>query len=357
MTLPFDAPIEPMLAKNATRLPTEGDWLFEPKWDGFRCLVFRDGDDVELWSRSRKPLTRYFPELLDPLRRDLPERAVVDGEVIVAIDGALDFDALGQRIHPADSRVQMLAETTPAEIVLFDVLAVGDEDLRSLPFAERRARLEELLGDPGPSVHVTPATSDVDVAGDWFERFEGAGLDGVIGKPLGDPYAEGKRTLLKLKHQRTADVVVAGYRDHKSGDGVGSLILGLYDEDGHLHHIGVASSFTAKRRVELVDELAPHRVTDLADHPWASWLEAEAHEDQRMPGAPSRWSGGRDSDWTPLDATLVAEVTFNQLTAGRLRHPAKFLRWRPDREPGSCTYDQLTAVAPEELRRVLGASG
>ncbi len=354
MALPFDAPIDPMLAKNATKLPTDEGWLFEPKWDGFRCLVFRDGDDVELWSRSRKPLTRYFPELLDPLRAALPERAVVDGEVIVAIDGALDFDALGQRIHPADSRVRMLAETTPADFVAFDVLAVGDEDLRPTPFGQRRERLVELLGDARAPIHVTPATDDPAVGRDWFERFEGAGLDGVIGKPVADPYAEGKRTLLKLKHQRTADVVVAGYRIHKSGEGVGSLILGLYD-DGRLQHIGVASSFTAKKRVALLDELAPHHVDDVSGHPWQEWLEAEAHADQRMPGAPSRWSGGRDASWIPLDATQVAEVTFNQLSGGRLRHPAKFLRWRTDREPTSCTYDQLHVAAPEELRAVLAS--
>ncbi len=355
MALPFDAPIDPMLAKNATKLPVGDGWLFEPKWDGFRCLVFRDGDDVQLWSRSKKTLTRYFPELLGPLRDALPERAVVDGEIILAIDGALDFDALGQRIHPADSRVQMLAQKTPTEFVAFDVLAVGDEDLRSLPFGERRLRLEALLGQAAAPIHVTPATSDAEVGRDWFQRFEGAGLDGVIGKPIADPYAEGKRTLLKLKHQRTADVVVAGYRIHKSGDGVGSLILGLHDADGQLHHIGVASSFTAKRRVELLAELEPHHIEDVEGHPWQSWLEAEAHEGQRMPGAPSRWAGGKDASWIPLDASQVAEVTFNQLTAGRLRHPAKFLRWRADREPASCGYAQLYVVPPEELRQVLGA--
>ncbi len=355
MTLPFEAPIDPMLAKNATKLPVEDGWIFEPKWDGFRCLVFRDGDDVQLWSRSKKSLTRYFPELLEPLRAALPDRAVVDGEIILSIDGALDFDALSQRIHPADSRVQMLAGKTPTEFVAFDVLAIGDEDLRSLPFGERRTRLEALLGDASAPIHVTPATSDAAVGRDWFNRFEGAGLDGVIGKPIADPYAEGKRTLLKLKHQRTADVVVAGYRIHKSGDGVGSLILGLYDDEDNLHHIGVASSFTAKRRVELLEELSPHHVEDISAHPWRGWLEAEAHEDQRMPGAPSRWAGGKDASWIPLDASQVAEVTFNQLTAGRLRHPAKFLRWRGDREATSCGYHQLDAIAPEELRRVLGA--
>lgn len=355
MNLPFEFPIEPMLAKNATKLPTDDGWLFEPKWDGFRCLVFRDGDEVELQSRGKKPLTRYFPELLEPLKRDLPEQCVVDGEVVVEVDGSLDFDALGQRIHPADSRVQMLAEQTPADFIAFDVLAVGSEDLRAVSFGERRSRLEQLLAKATAPIHLTPATTEHATAADWFERFEGAGLDGVIGKPVDDPYAEGKRTLLKLKHQRTADVVVAGFRWHKSGDGVGSLLLGLHNDDGDLQHIGVASSFTAKKRAALVDELEPHALDRAGDHPWSSWMDPGQHEDQRMPGAPNRWSGKRDHSWVPLDCTLVAEVTFNQLTAGRLRHPAKWLRWRTDRDADSCRYDQLAVIPPSELRDVLGA--
>ncbi len=356
MDLVVPHPIAPMLAKNARRLPQDDGWVFEPKWDGFRCLVFRDGDEVELQSRSQKSLTRYFPELLDPLRDQLPTTCVLDGEVVVrGLDGALDFDMLGQRIHPAESRITLLSEQTPADVILFDVLAVGSTDLRSEPFSARRARLEALLGEATAPIHLTPATTDHVVASDWFQRFEGAGLDGVIGKPADDPYAAGKRTLLKLKHQRTADVVVAGYRTHKSGDGVGSLLLGLYRDNGDLQHIGVASSFSVKRRGELVDELAPYVLDDVRDHPWSSWMSEEAHEGQRLPGAPNRWSGKRDHDWTPLRCDRVAEVTFNQLTEGRLRHPAKFLRWRDDREPTSCTHEQLEVAVPAELEDVLGA--
>lgn len=355
MGLPIEFGIEPMLAKNASRLPDGDGWLFEPKWDGYRCLVFRDAQDVALQSRGRKPLTRYFPELLEPLRAALPERCVVDGEVVVPVDGALSFDALGQRIHPAASRVAMLAEQTPARFIAFDLLAVDDDDLRPRPFGERRERLEQVLGQLPPSIHLTPVTTDPATARDWFERFEGAGLDGVIGKPVGDAYAEGRRTLLKLKATRTIDVVVAGYRPHKSGDGIGSLVLGLYDDDGRLHHIGVASSFTAARRRALVDELAPHELDDASSHPWAEWMEFEAHDgEHRMPGAPNRWSAKRDHSWVPLDCQLVAEVSCNQLTGGRLRHPARMQRWRPDRDPRSCTYDQLEVAAPAELAELLG---
>ncbi len=355
MAYPIDPPIEPMLAKNATSLPTDDGWLFEPKWDGYRCIVFRDGGDVHLQSRGKKDLTRYFPELLDPLRAMLPDRCVLDGEVVVEVDGVLDFDALGQRIHPAESRVTMLAEETPADFIAFDLLAVGDEDLRTVAFGLRRERLEELLAGAAPPLHLTPVTPDRDRARDWFERFEGAGLDGVIAKPVGDAYAEGQRALKKLKHKRSIDCVVAGMRWHTSGEGVGSLLLGLYDEDGRLNHIGVASSFTAKRRVAILDDLEPHVLDDATEHPWAEWMEVEAHEgEQRLPGAPNRWSGKRDHSWVPLDCRLVAEVTCNQLTGGRLRHPAKFERWRPDRDPESCTYEQLDVVPPAELREVLG---
>ena len=345
-----------MLARNATALPSGDGWLFEPKWDGYRCLVFRDGGDLHLQSRGKKDLTRYFPELLEPLRAQLPDRCVLDGEVVVEVGGVLDFDALGNRIHPADSRVELLSEQTPADFIAFDLLAVGDEDLRRVPFGQRREHLESLLRGAASPLHLTPVTPDREVAQDWFERFEGAGLDGVIAKPVGDTYAEGKRALRKLKHKRSVDVVVAGFRWHKSGDGVGSLLLGLYDQDGRLNHIGVASSFTAKRRVSILDELEPHVLDDATEHPWAEWMEVEAHEgEQRLPGAPNRWSGKRDHSWVPLDCQLVAEVTCNQLTGGRLRHPAKMQRWRPDRDPRSCTYEQLEVAPPAELHEVLGS--
>lgn len=356
MQLPVMPPVSPMLAKNASRLPDGDGWMFEPKWDGFRCLVFRDGDEVQLWSRHGRPFDRYFPELPDPLRAQLPERVVVDGELVVPADDGLSFDLLGQRIHPADSRVRMLAERTPARYLAFDVLADGDDDLRATPFRERRARLERMLAVAAPPLHLTPITSDRDEAADWFERFEGAGVDGIIGKPAADPYAEGQRTQLKLKHQRTADVVVAGLRWHKSGDGVGSLLLGLHRGD-HLQHIGVAAAFSAKRRRELEAELEPLRLDDVSEHPWAAWTDEAAHEAQRLPGAPSRWSGQRDAGWVPLRIERVAEVQFNQLTEGRLRHPAKFVRWRPDKPPADCTYEQLEVVPPAELEEVFGARG
>ncbi len=353
--LPVAPPVQPMLAKNAAKLPEGSGWRYEPKWDGYRCIVFRDGDDVEMWSRGQKSLVRYFPELIDPLREQLPDRVVVDGELVVIGTTGLDFDLLGNRIHPADSRVQMLAVETPARFLAFDLLALGDENLMAAPFADRRARLEEILGDARPPVHLTPITASPDVARDWFHRFEGAGLDGVIAKPAGDAYTEGKRAQIKLKHQRTADVVIAGYRLHKSGDGVGSLLLGLHDDAGELQSIGVASSFSVKRRGQLVDELAPHEIDDLTTHPWAAWALAEAHEEQRMPGAPSRWSSGKGpSRWYPLDCELVGEVTFNQLTSGRLRHPAKLLRWRPDKPAAACGYDQLAVILPSEFSDLFG---
>ena len=354
MQLPVMPPISPMLARNAAKLPTDDGWIFEPKWDGFRCLVFRDGDEVELWARHGRPFNRYFPELADPLRAQLPDRIVLDGELVVPDGDGLSFDLLGQRIHPAESRVSMLAEATPARFVAFDLLALRDEDLRATPFGERRERLEQVLADASPPLHLTPATRDHELAADWFERFEGAGVDGIIAKPVEDPYIEGARAQRKLKHQRTADVVVAGMRWHKSGDGVGSMLLGLW-RDGHLQHIGVASSFSARRRVELVDELADLRLDDLSEHPWAAWSDEGAHESQRLPGAPSRWSGQRDSGWVPLRIARVAEVGFNQLTDGRLRHPAKFVRWRPDKPPEDCTYEQLEVAPPAELDHVFGA--
>lgn len=349
-------PVKPMLAKPATKLPA-AELSFEPKWDGYRCIVFRDGDEIELGSRNTKSLNRYFPELMEPLKDSLPPRCVVDGELFVAVGGTLDFDALGQRIHPAESRVNMLAERTPAEYVVFDVLALGDDDLTAKPFRERRAVLETIAAGFGPPVHLAPATSDRDLAMEWFDRFEGAGLDGLIVKALDDPYVFDKRTQLKLKHVRSADCVVAGYRTHKSGDGVGSLVLGLYADDGALHHVGVAASFTTKQRRELVDEVADLVLDDLAEHPWASWMDAEAHEDGSMPGAPNRWSGanGRDQSWIPLRPERVVEVRYTWATAGRFRGTTKMLRWRPDRDPASCATEQLAEPAPVPITEVFAA--
>ena len=355
MTLPVNPPVSPMLAKLARELPTTPGLLYEPKWDGFRCIVFRDGDDLELGSRNEKPLTRYFPDLVEPLRAALPDRVVVDGEIVIATDSGLDFDLLSLRIHPAKSRVAMLAEATPAAFVAFDLLAEGDDDLREAPFSERRARLEAMLASVAAPVYLTPATKDPEVARDWFGRFEGAGLDGVVAKPLDAPYGEGKRTMLKVKHLRTSDCVVAGFRTHKDGEGVGSLLLGLYDDDGMLHHVGVASSFSAARRTELRAEPEPYRAGALEAHPWREWAEPAAHEAGRKPGAQSRWTGGKDLSWEPLRIELVAEVAYEHLQGDRFRHTARFQRWRPDREPASCTYAQLESVVPAELRDVFGA--
>ncbi len=354
MDLPVEPPLRPMLAKATLELP-EGDVLFEPKWDGFRCIVFRDGDEVVLGSRNDKPLTRYFPELLDPLRAQLPDRCVVDGEVVVATDHGLDFDALGQRIHPADSRVQRLAAETPASFVAFDLIALGDEDLREQTFAERRGALEGIATAWASPLHLTPCTRDREQAADWFTRFEGAGFDGVMAKPADGTYESDKRVQWKVKHRRLADVVVAGYRPHKDGTGVGSLLLGLFDDAGVLHNIGVASAFTAARRVELVEELEPHALRDGDTHPWSDWARAEAHEQgQRMPGAPSRWNGSKDLNWFPLRCDLVAEVAYEALSGMRLRHPARFVRWRPDKDPSQCTYDQLDEAPPAELSEIFG---
>lgn len=354
-----------MLAKLARELPSSGgklgDLLYEPKWDGFRAIVFRAGDDIEIGSRNEKPLTRYFPDLVEPLRANLPDRCVVDGEVVIATEGGLDFDRLSLRIHPAESRVAMLAEETPAGFVAFDLLAEGDTDLRETPFRERRARLEKALQRAQAPVFLTPATTDRDTAGEWFERFEGAGLDGVIAKPLDGLYEEGKRTMLKVKHLRTADCVVAGFRFHKDGVGVGSLLLGLYDDAGTLHHVGVASSFSAAARTELLADLEPHRDGALDGHPWRSWAEADdassdgtAASGQRRPGAQSRWNAGKDLSWEPLRLDLVAEVAYEHLQGDRFRHTARFQRWRPDRQPSSCTYEQLESPVPMELHEIFG---
>jgi len=340
-------PLKPMLAKPVPKLP-EGEMSYEPKWDGFRCIVFRDGDEIVMGSRNEKPLNRYFPEMLEPFRQSLPDRCVVDGELIVSIDGRLDFDALGQRIHPADSRVQMLAKETPADFVAFDLLALGVDSFVDRPFSERRAALESIAGGFTPPVHLAPATDDPSTAMEWFFTTEGAGLDGLIIKPLGDRYVPNKRTQFKLKHVRSADCVVAGYRIHKSGDGVGSLILGLYSPEGQLWHVGVAASFTAKKRAELTAEMEPMVLDDIADHPWSEWMDAEANADGSMPGAPNRWSGagGRDHSWIPVRPERVVEVQYTWATAGRFRGTTKMLRWRPDRTPESCRTDQLAEPAP-----------
>ena len=352
MNLPVTPPLEPMLAKLARDLPT-GDVLYEPKWDGFRCVVFRDGDTIDLQSRARKPLARYFPELLDPLRDLLPDRVVLDGELVVPAGDGIDFDAISNRIHPAKSRIDMLAAQTPARYVAFDLLAHDDEDLTGRPMRDRRAALEELARDWRRPLHLTPATRDPATARDWFERFEGAGLDGVIAKPLGEPYAPGRRTLVKVKHERTADVVVGGFRWHKESTPddpqIGSLMIGLYDGDRQLHHVGVASSFSAARRRALVEELADHRDPDTADHPWGDWLASE-----ESPRAGHRWQAGKDMSWVGL-VPLVAEVAYEGLQGDRFRHSARFRRWRWDREPESCTYDQLDIPVPAELVDVLRA--
>ena len=352
MTLPVRAPLDPMLARLTRRFP-EGDLLYEPKWDGFRCVAFRDGAEVELQSRSRKPLARYFPELLEPLQAQLPDRVVLDGELVVPAGRGIDFDAISNRLHPAQSRIEMLAEQTPARFVAFDLLALGDDDLTGLPMDQRRERLEQLASDWHAPLHLTPATRDPALARTWFDRFEGAGLDGVIAKPLGDPYVPGKRTLLKVKHERTADVVVAGFRWHKASTPddpqIGSLMIGLYDEEGILHHVGVASSFSAARRRELVHELANHREVDVATHPWGEWLASE-----QSPRVGHRWSANKDMSWEGL-APRVAEVAYEGLQGDRFRHSARFRRWRPDREPSSCTYDQLDVPVPTELVEVLRA--
>ena len=346
-------PVKPMLAKSVAKIPP--GMQYEAKWDGFRAIVFRDGDEVELGSRTGKPLTRYFPELVEALRERLPERCVVDGEIVIARDGHLDFDALTERIHPADSRVRTLAERTPASFVAFDLLALADESLLDVPLTDRRKLLVRALRDVTPPVHVAPATTDVDVARGWFEQYEGAGLDGVVAKPLDLRYRQDERAMFKIKHERTADVVVAGYRLHKSGPVVGSLLLGLYDAEGALQHVGVSAAFTMKRRAELVEELEPLRMEEVSDHPWAAWADEAAHASARLPGAPSRWTGKKDLSWVPLRPERVAEVAYDHMENGqRFRHTARFRRWRPDRDPESCTYAQLEEPVRYDLAEILG---
>ncbi|MCU1396510.1 MAG: lig [Ilumatobacteraceae bacterium] len=346
-----------MLSKAVPEIPVGDGWHYEPKWDGFRCIVFRDGDWIELASRNEKPFTRYFPELIEPLKSSLPEQCVVDGEIVISsADGnGLDFDALLQRIHPAASRVKRLAAETPASFVAFDILAVGEQSLMDRPLSERLVHLETALAGAEPPIYLCPSSTDVDTAREWFTRFEGAGLDGVIGKRLTDVYTPDKRTLVKIKHHRTADCVVAGYRIHKDGKGVGSLLLGLFDGDGQLHHVGVTAAFTVKFRSELIDVLAPLLEDALVDHPWADWANAMAHADARLPGAGSRWNAGKDLSWVPVRPERVVEVTFGQLQNGRFRHGVQFQHWRPDRTPASCTYDQLDVAAPVAFEELMAA--
>jgi len=359
MHLPFAPPLEPMLSSAADKLPAGDGWQFEPKWDGFRTLIFRDGDEIVLQSRDTKPMNRYFPELVAPLAAALPERCVVDGEIVIVGEHGLDFEALLLRIHPAASRVKLLAEQTPSSFVAWDLLALGDEDLREVPLEQRRARLEQVLGNAPRPVHLSPATRDRALAEDWFQRFEGAGLDGVMAKRLDSPYRPGERTMIKVKHTRTADCVVAGFRWHKNGPGtmIGSLLLGLYDADGTLHHVGVTAAFTTAKRKQLVEELAPLRENALDEHPWRDWAMAQDEANasgQRMPGATSRWNRGKDLSWVPLRPERVCEVSFDHMQGTRFRHAAHFVRWRPDKPPEECRYDQLEVTPAYELERVFG---
>jgi ATP-dependent DNA ligase len=371
-----------MLAKRVAEIPEGAGWLFEPKWDGFRALVFRDGDEVLIQSRDEKSLNRYFPELVETLKAQLPPRCVIDGEVVVARGQELDFEALQMRIHPAASRVKLLAAEIPASLVAFDMLCDGDRDLRGAPFSERRALLEARLGGATPPVHVTPVTTDRATAADWFKRFEGAGLDGVMAKPAAGGYEPNKRVMLKVKHERECDCVVAGFRWHKRGEksAVGSLLLGLYDDAGKLQHVGVAASFTDAKRKELVELLAPYRENAIAGHPWEEWAAAQQLQNpqtgseppamrsdgrspssrdaqldpagHRVPGVKSRWSQGKDLSWEPLRAELVVEVAYEHMQGTRFRHTAHFRRWRPDKPPAACTYEQLEVVPPHELQAI-----
>ena len=350
--LPVNPPILPMLAKRVDELPAGEGWIFEPKWDGFRALVFRDGDEVFIQSRDEKPLDRYYPELIEPLKAQLPERCVLDGEIVIVGRNGLDFEALQLRLHPAASRVKTLSKAIPASMVFFDLLCDGDRDLREMLFMERRAALEALLARSTSPLHITPSTRERTTAADWFERFEGAGLDGVMAKLASGTYEPNKRVMLKVKHERDCDCVVAGFRWHKNGEGtaVGSLLLGLYDEAGSLQHVGVCASFTNAKREELVGYLAPYRPATLAGHPWKDWAEADSGgAGQRRPGAESRWSQGKDLSWQPLRPELVVEVAYDHMQGMRFRHTAQFRRWRPDKKPSDCTFAQLEVVPPHEL--------
>jgi ATP-dependent DNA ligase len=355
--LPVNPPVLPMLAKRVGQLPEGSVWIFEPKWDGFRVLVFRDGEEILIQSRDEKPLNRYFPEVVDALRAGLPARCVIDGELVIATDGGLDFDALQLRLHPASSRVRLLSKETPASVVFFDLLCEGDTDLRGEPFQSRRKRLEFLLKNAKPPIHLTPATDDRALASDWFHRFEGAGLDGVMAKPRSGIYEPDKRVMLKVKHERDCDCVVAGFRWHKNSEdiAVGSLLLGLFDDSGTLQHVGVCASFTQQKRLELTEYLAPYRKHALAEHPWKKWAET-GNGGQRMPGGKSRWSQGKDLSWEPLRPELVVEIAYEHMQGGRFRHMSQFRRWRTDKKPSDCTYAQLEIVPPQELMEIF-ASG
>ena len=355
MNLAVKPTVRPMLARRVDSLPVEGDWIFEPKWDGFRVIVFRDAEEIFIQSRDERPLNRYFPEIVDPIRQQLPARCVLDGELVIAREGRLDFDALQLRLHPAESRVKMLARQTPSSIVFFDVLCSGSSDLCDEPFEKRRAILEQLLSAAAPPIHVTPATREHERALSWFRRFEGAGLDGVMAKAADLRYLPDKREMLKIKHDRDCDCVVAGFRWYRENAGreVGSLLLGLFDSSGTLQHVGVCSGFSAEQRREFCKFLAPWRKNALATHPWRQWAEAKAaNGSTRMPGAQSRWSRGKDLGWEPLRPELVAEVAYDHLQGDRFRHVAKFRRWRRDKKPEQCTYAQLEVIPPEELRSI-----
>ena len=357
-TFPIAPPIEPMLSAPAATLPAGDGWLYEPKWDGFRAIVFRGAADVFIQSRDLRPLDRYFPELHEAFLTQLPAGCVVDGEIVIATPRGLDFEALQLRLHPAASRVAMLAQATPAAFVAFDLLAGDGRDVRAAPQADRRARLERILARAAPPLHLTPMTRDRATAEKWLDQFEGAGLDGVIAKAARGAYLPGRRAMIKVKHVRTADCVVAGFRWHKSGrDAVGSLLLGLYDEHGALHHVGVASAFPMAVRRQLVQELAPLRRNALDDHPWRDWAEVSGGEFVRMPGGQSRWSAGKDLSWEPLRIERVCEVKYDHLQGRRFRHAALFVRWRPDKRPRDCRYDQLETTTPYELAKVFGVGG
>jgi ATP-dependent DNA ligase len=361
MNLVVNPPVLPMLAKRVEEVPPEGKWIYEPKWDGFRILVFRDRDAILIQSRDEKSLNRYFPEMIDPLLQQLPSKCVLDGELVIASEGRLDFDALQLRIHPAASRVKLLASQTPASCIFFDLLCKGTRDLRGHSFRRRRAELQLLLKSARPPIHITPATEDRKTALDWFHRFEGAGLDGVVAKPADLPYQSDNRVMLKVKHERDCDCVVAGFRWYKQAEGkqVGSLLLGLYDKAKALQHVGVCSSFTTETRRELLDFLMPYRKNALPGHPWKNWAnpdELDSAAEHRMPGGKSRWSQGKDLSWEPLRPELVVEVSYEHMQSGRFRHMAHFRRWRKDRKPATCTFEQLEVVPPEELKAIF-ASG
>jgi ATP-dependent DNA ligase len=359
MQLPVMPPVAPMLAKPVRAIPP--GMSYEPKWDGFRSICFRDTEEIELGSRNERPMTRYFPELVAAVQAELPQRCVIDGEIVIATGNGLDFDALQQRIHPAASRVTMLSEKTPASFIAFDLLALGGEDLSEKPFAERRAALVDALGSAGRSVHLTPATADLELAQRWFTEFEGAGLDGVIAKPLDGTYQPDKRVMFKIKHERTADCVLAGFRWHKTSTAeqplLGSMLLGLYD-DGHLQHVGVIGAFPAARRAELINELEPLLLGDGEDHPWREWANGEAHTGgRRLPGAVSRWNATKDLSFVPLRPERVIEVKYEHMEGNRFRHLAHFVRWRPDRDPRSCTYEQLEQPVTFKLGDIVPGLG